>query len=235
MPKVSCILPTYNRAARLRERIVEMQIQSLRDWELIIVDDGSTDHTEELVTAAMARDPRIRYYKLEENSQSVTIPRNIGISWASGEFIAHIDDDVVHLPHKLEVLSQALDSDSDCVLVHGHRINLDERVGQSEHFKCSLWNPMNGPGIDGGQFMYRAKCYEQVPLVFARRACDWETAKALYSLGPFKVVNDTVCIYIWHDQNRSHFPITQTRPIIPSKFEKYFNQQTKFILDLRDV
>ncbi len=233
--KVSCILPTYNRHAWLGARLTDMQLQTMPDWELIVVDDGGDSELPTEIQNVIDSDSRIRYIKLKTNSKSVTIPRNIGISYATGDYIAHIDDDVEQYPHKLELLSKALDGNPDAVLVHGNRVNIDIRTHKSQLIRTGLWSPTNGPGIDGGQIMYRASVYTKIPLVFARRACDWEVAKAVFKLGNFINIDDVVCNYIWHYENRSNFSNTQTTTIYPAEFAEYFNKQSPYILDLRPV
>jgi len=97
-PLVSVITPTYNRADLLAEAISSVLQQSYRDLELIIVDNGSTDHTRTIVDSF--RDPRIRYF-YQGNSGSPVSPRNRGFSKARGDIICTLDSDDVWLPEKL--------------------------------------------------------------------------------------------------------------------------------------
>ncbi|MFA6097234.1 MAG: glycosyltransferase family A protein [Candidatus Paceibacterota bacterium] len=96
---VSVIIPTYNRASLLKRSIDSVLSQTFGDFEVIIVDDGSTDDTEEVVCGV--RDPRIKYIKYNEN-RGATAARNVGIRAARGEFIAFQDSDDEWLPEKLE-------------------------------------------------------------------------------------------------------------------------------------
>ena len=230
---VSCILPTYNRSERLKTRINEIISQTYFNWELIIVDDGSTDDTVKIVEPYL-RDVRIKYKKLHKNSGSVSIPRNVGISWSTGKYICHIDDDVVQRREKLEKLVSVLD-DVECVLAFGQRINYTEQTGERNSTSFTHWNPFETVGIDTGQIMYRSSVYESVPLVFCRRACDWELAKAIHHLGKFNSIPDIVCEYIWHGKNRSLDDSTKEKVIHPTEFKEEFNPNTKYILDLKDV
>ncbi len=99
-PKVSVIIPTYNRASYLKEAVQSVLDQTYRNFELIIVDDGSTDNTEEVV--ASFTDDRIRYIK-KNNEGHAGKTRNVGLENARGEYIAFLDDDDVWLPEKLEL------------------------------------------------------------------------------------------------------------------------------------
>ncbi|MDP3704046.1 MAG: glycosyltransferase [Candidatus Omnitrophota bacterium] len=101
MPTVSVITPTYNRAALVREAIESILAQTFADWEAVVVDDGSTDSTPEILRDYARRDPRIRVAR--QNNQGLTAARNHGLRLAQGEFIAFLDDDDLWLPEKLHV------------------------------------------------------------------------------------------------------------------------------------
>lgn len=98
-PLVSVIIPTFNRAHLLRRAIESVLQQSLGCWELIVIDDGSTDETPEIV--AGFRDPRIRYIHHGHNRGNAAA-RNTGIRLSSGKYVAFLDDDDEWLPDKLE-------------------------------------------------------------------------------------------------------------------------------------
>ncbi len=96
----SIILPTYNRAHRIKLAIQSIIDQQFVNWELIIVDDASIDNTEELIQPYLS-DSRIRYIKNERN-QERCVSRNIGVNAAKGDYICFLDSDDYHLPHHLE-------------------------------------------------------------------------------------------------------------------------------------
>ncbi len=98
-PLVSVVLPTYNRAYILSKAIESVLAQTYTNWELIIVDDGSTDTTREII--AGFSNPRIRYIKHEAN-KGLAAARNTGIRNARGKYIANLDSDDVWMPKKLE-------------------------------------------------------------------------------------------------------------------------------------
>lgn len=100
MPVVSIICPTWNRAYCLASAIRSVIDQTFKDWELIIVDDGSTDNTERVVRSFA--DTRIRYYKTAH--RGVGHARNYGIRKSHGGFITCQDSDDVSLPDRLEKL-----------------------------------------------------------------------------------------------------------------------------------
>ena len=100
MPTVSIITPTYNRAGFVGSAIEHILAQSFQDWELIVVDDGSTDATPEVVEAYRRRDPRIR--SVRQANAGLPAARNAGLRVARGEYVAFLDDDDRFLPEKLE-------------------------------------------------------------------------------------------------------------------------------------
>jgi len=99
-PKVSVIIPTYNRADLLPRAIKSVLSQTFQDFELIIVDDGSTDNTKEIVKSFQNKDERIKY--VYQDNQGESGARNTGLRESQGEYIAFLDSDDEWLPEKLE-------------------------------------------------------------------------------------------------------------------------------------
>jgi len=98
--KVTVIIPTYNRAYIISKSIESVLNQTYDNIELIIVDDGSSDNTEEVVNSF--NDDRIKYYKLKKNG-GTAVARNYGIDKATGEYIAFQDSDDIFRPNKIEL------------------------------------------------------------------------------------------------------------------------------------
>ncbi len=107
MPKVSVITPTYNRASLIGQTIESVLHQTYQNFEFIIIDDGSTDNTEEVVNRY--QDPRIVFVKQQSNG-GAPAARNAGIKIACGQYIAFIDSDDLWLPTKLAVQVRYLDT-----------------------------------------------------------------------------------------------------------------------------
>ena len=114
---ISIILPTYNGAGRIQEALLSVLGQSYLHWELLVVDDGSTDNTEELVKDLPCNEKRIIYIKNESNL-GIQQTLNKGLKEAKGEYIARIDDDDMWID-KDKLLKQVefLEKNKDCVLV----------------------------------------------------------------------------------------------------------------------
>lgn len=99
---VSIITPCYNAASVLSETIGSVRAQTYGEWEMLVVDDCSTDGSDKIAQEYARRDPRIRYLKTERPSGSPTVPRNLGLEAARGEYVAFLDADDLWLPEKLE-------------------------------------------------------------------------------------------------------------------------------------
>ena len=99
-PLVSVIIPTYNRARDLKEAVDSVLRQTYQNIEIIVVDDGSTDETHEIMNSFT--DQRIKYIK-KKNERHPGKTRNVGLQAAKGEYIAFLDDDDLWLPEKLEI------------------------------------------------------------------------------------------------------------------------------------
>ncbi len=99
MKKVSVIIPTYNRASKITASINSVLQQTYSELELLIVDDGSTDNTQEVIEAIA--DSRVRYIKLPQN-MGASGARNAGVAYAESDIIAFEDSDDLWRPEKLE-------------------------------------------------------------------------------------------------------------------------------------
>lgn len=102
MTEVSIITPCYNSEQFIADTIESVLEQTFQNWEMIIVDDKSSDNSVSIVKEYSKKDKRIKLICLENNSGSPTIPRNKGISIAKGRFIAFLDSDDLWSPTKLE-------------------------------------------------------------------------------------------------------------------------------------
>ncbi|HPC65278.1 MAG TPA: glycosyltransferase family A protein [Anaerohalosphaeraceae bacterium] len=114
MPKVSVIIPTYNQSRLLKETVGSVLAQTLSDLEVIVVDDGSTDNTQEVVS--QIPDARIRYYYTP--NRGVSAARNYGLTRAAGQYIAFLDHDDLWPDNFLEVMVRSLEKNTDYGLVY---------------------------------------------------------------------------------------------------------------------
>lgn len=131
-PSVSVIIPTFNRARLLQESVSSVVRQSHKDWELLIVDDGSTDGTEAAVRPLL-EDPRIRY--LKRPNGGVSRARNAGIKETSAPWVAFLDSDDVWLPSKLERQMADLEAAPGAVMGITHCAAVGADGGLVEEFR----------------------------------------------------------------------------------------------------
>ena len=104
-PFFSVVMPTFNRSNKISQTIESVLNQTFRNYEFIIVDDGSTDQTEEVVSRYTLKDPRIKYIKTK-NWGGPARPRNIGIKASKGSYVSFLDDDDIWYKNKLEVVNK---------------------------------------------------------------------------------------------------------------------------------
>ena len=123
MPKVSVVIPTYNLAHFIAEAIQSILGQTFSEFEVIAVDDGSTDNTKDVVNSF--KDPRIRY--IYQENHGVSAARNTGIQASSSEYIAFLDSDDVLMENALEKGAQVLERHPEVGFSYGQEYLMDER------------------------------------------------------------------------------------------------------------
>lgn len=134
MPIVSIIIPTYNRTAYLPQAIQSIKQQTIEDWELIIVDDGSTMDVRKVIQTHMS-DSRISLIRQEKTG--VSAARNRGVKEARSNFIAFLDDDDYWHPEKLEMHLNAFDSTPELSLTFSDAQMVDEAGNPTRRFQKS--------------------------------------------------------------------------------------------------
>jgi glycosyltransferase involved in cell wall biosynthesis len=169
---VSVVLPTFNRAELLPRSIRSILNQSHRNFELIVIDDGSTDSTETIV--AGIDDARVRYIRLDCNRGQATA-RNLGLAAGSAELVAFQDSDDVWLPHKLSRQLDILRNDADLAGVY------------SDLMRCNA---------NGARFVFKAPAlvvgsfFDDRPTLYQTYGLGIQTClfrkKALIDLGGFR-------------------------------------------------
>jgi glycosyltransferase involved in cell wall biosynthesis len=115
--QVDIVLSSYNRAHLIERAIASVRGQTYRHWRLLVVDDGSTDHTRRLMAALLAEDERIAYLPLQHGGLAQA--RNAGIAHSSAPFLTFIDADDEYLPEHLAVRVAYLVSHPEVDLLHG--------------------------------------------------------------------------------------------------------------------
>ncbi|MBE5978966.1 MAG: glycosyltransferase [Paenibacillaceae bacterium] len=160
MPKISVIMPLYNAEQFVSKAIESILQQSYKDFELLIVDDCSTDNSLDIVSKI--RDSRIKIVRNEKN-EGISFSRNRGLALASGEYIALMDDDDLTVPFRFDTQVNYLNVHSDIDVVGGRHCIIDE----NDQIIRTCGEPLNNPlyiradmmlydSVANGSAMFRA-------------------------------------------------------------------------------
>lgn len=138
-PLVSVVIPTYNRAKDLSRALASVRAQSFNDWEAIVVDNHSTDNTNEIIE--QLNDQRIKLFKVHNNG-IIAVSRNLGIRQASGKYVAFLDSDDWWKKEKLEESVKYLSAGAAVVY---HDLYLVHDENQKWFFKKTHTRDLNTP------------------------------------------------------------------------------------------
>ena len=132
IPSISIILPTYNRRKWLKKAIDSVVNQSFTDWEMLVVDDVSSDGTEEMMSEIERKNSKIKYHRIPvTNEPGIAKFLNYGINTARGQYIARIDDDDQwSCKDKLKIQHDFFEKNPDYVLIGGGVIVIDENENE---------------------------------------------------------------------------------------------------------
>lgn len=102
MPQVSVIMPCHNGGKYITDAVESVLNQTFTDFELLVIDDASTDNSVNIIEDFCKKDPRVKIFHTQKSTGFPATPRNVGIKNASGRYIAFLDADDIYLPTKLE-------------------------------------------------------------------------------------------------------------------------------------
>jgi glycosyltransferase involved in cell wall biosynthesis len=132
---VTVLIATYNRARYIADAILSVQAQTFTQWQIIVLDDASTDDTESIVRKLTEQDPRITYIKHAQN-KGIAGNRNAGLALAQSPYVAILDsDDLWTDPRKLEAQIAHLDSHTSCVAIGTQVSVIDENGTKTGEIK----------------------------------------------------------------------------------------------------
>jgi len=168
-PKISVVMPNYNRGAFLPEAIESILNQTFRDFEFIIIDDGSVDNSWEIIQKYSEKDTRIRAFKNDKNYH-IVYTRNRGISLSETDLIAFLDSDDVAMPERLEIQLEFMKNNLDCGVCGSNFEIINEKSELTGHKKF----PENDDDIKKSFFFFnpfgqntviiRKRCFDEVGL-----------------------------------------------------------------------
>jgi glycosyltransferase involved in cell wall biosynthesis len=157
--KVSIITPSYNSALYIKNTIASVQAQTLRDWEMIIVDDGSIDNSADIIRDIAINDSRIKLIQ-KENGGSASA-RNVGLQQAKGDYIQFLDADDTIAYDKLERQVELMDQKGLDVTYTDYKLTQSDGITHSQlmGFRLNLFKLLAGWGVFGTiplhAFLYR--------------------------------------------------------------------------------
>jgi len=225
MPKVSAIIPTHNRAEFLRSAITSVLNQTFQNFEIVIVDDASKDHTREVI--ANFNDTRIRVV-YNQVSKGDAGARNIGVMNSNCNYIAFLDDDDEWLPEKLKIQSDLLDNSPSEVggVCTGHFVveKMNGRV-------LSTHSPENGDlskenFITTSSIFLRRECFEKCGLFDESMptSSDYDMWIRISKNFSFKSIKKPLVKRYIHENSLTlnYEKMTKGREILFKKHEDYF-------------
>lgn len=216
-PLISIVVPAYNYARFLSACIDSILAQTYPNWELIVVDNGSTDNTQEILAKYI--DPRIRSFRIEINEGPVKAWA-LGYSHCRGDYFALLPADDLFLPTKLERQVQFLKENQQVNAV-GTYIREIDNEGKTPDTPCWIVDYINQPIDYTDLENWRWKHYfcipsalyskelcdraNSVPSDGLNNVCDWDFHVRLLGAGAvFSVMPEVLTCYRWHDSNTSH-------------------------------
>ncbi|SDB68209.1 glycosyltransferase family A protein [Butyrivibrio sp. INlla16] len=197
--KVSIVLPVYNGEKHVANSIESIMAQTYQNWELIVVNDCSTDSTLEICNGLANKDGRI---KVISNPVNLKLPNtlNAGFDAASGDYYTWTSDDNMYRPNAIEVLVNTLQSDSDLVMVYSDYTSIDGDGNIIAEGKLPDSQYIVMGNVCGACFLYTAEVAKKVGRYDANLflAEDYDYWMRIYRYGKVKHITDNLYLYRRH-------------------------------------
>ncbi|MNI22216.1 UDP-Glc:alpha-D-GlcNAc-diphosphoundecaprenol beta-1,3-glucosyltransferase WfgD [compost metagenome] len=220
MPDISVIIPTHNRSNFISHAIQSVLDQTYKDYEIIVVDDGSTDDTRERVKAF---GDRVRY--IYQRNQGPSAARNTGIRNAKGKYIAFCDSDDRFLPSKLEKQKEFVRKHRDCAFLYTHYYNVNDKgeilklrkpttCKNREHLQYCLFTRKFT--IRTSTLLVHRKCFQKAGLFNEKYwySQDWDMWLRLAAYYRGYCLEKPLSEYVLHKDNRSGLSVKVHHPEI---------------------
>ena len=167
MPRVSVVIPCYNTGKYLRQALDSVLAQTYPDWEVILVNDGSTDNSAQIAMEAQEQfGSRLKY--IYQSNRGLSATRNIAFANASGEFISFLDADDIYTPDRLQRGVEVLDADPSAGLVHSKVDRIDEDGNFLEHPPAPHRRYLSGRIA---RHIFTRKAHVLCPSIMFRKQC----------------------------------------------------------------
>ena len=201
MPKITVIIPAYNSMPYIMETLENLFQQTYQDFEVIVVNDGSTDKTQEYVSSL--NEPRLRL--INQTNQGCAVARNTGIYHAKGEYIAFLDDDDLWDTSKLEKQLHCIEQNPEIGLVYTWVEYIDERgkfTGKvyKDSVEGDVWQELTAHNLVecGSVPLVRRSCFETCGVFDASLGSaieDWDMWLRIANSHHFGVVKEILVYY----------------------------------------
>ena len=228
MTKISVVLPTYNGSRFLSEALESILSQTISDFELIIIDDCSTDETPKIIAEYAKKDARIQVITNKRNKQ-LPASLNIGFAVAKGKYLTWTSDDNRYIPTAFEEMLTVFDSYPETDFVYADMRIINE-VGQFiKNEKLKYPTALYNGCCIGACFLYRHSCFEQLGGYDETLFCaeDYEYWLRLYTNGKkFKKLNKILYEY---RQSSTSLTATKQKQVQQKTFEVKLNYWSKWI------
>jgi glycosyltransferase involved in cell wall biosynthesis len=238
MTEISVIIPTYNRGIFLSEAIQSVLAQTYKDYEIIVVDDGSTDDTKEQVRAF---GDQIRY--IYQENQGPSAARNMGIQNAKGKYIAFCDSDDRFLPTKLEKQMEFIRNNPECYMLYSWYYNVNEKgeitklrkpltCENQEHLQYCLFTRKFT--IRTSTVLVHKSCFEKAGLFNEKfwYSQDWDMWLRLAAYYHGYCVEEPLSEYWLHGDNRSSLSVKVHHPEIKESTLKLYGWNDEILAQL---
>lgn len=241
MTEISVIIPTYNRGNFTKEAIKSILAQTYKDFEIIVVDDGSTDDTKELVQAF---GDQVRYLYQENKGPSAA--RNLGILNAKGKYIAFCDSDDRFLPTKLEKQVDFIKNNPSCRFLYTWYYNVNEKgeitklrkpltCKNQEHLQYCLFTRKFT--IRTSTLLVHKSCFDKVGFFNENfwYSQDWDMWLRLAAYYQGYCLEEPLSEYWLHGNNRSSLSVRIHHPEIKEKTLKLYNWNDETFSELEQL
>ena len=242
-PKVSIILTSHNRPQLLTQAINSIFKQTIPDWELIIIDDFSTDNSVLDVLKEAKKDPRARVFRTNYDVDNIAVLWNLALDRVKGKYIAFLDDDNRKKPTFCEEMSDFLDKHNQFEAVACFNQIIKDNILTEEVWDnpkhVNKYNIINNNYVDSGCMMIRHSLINKIGWFDERlrTAEDWDYVKRIVlQTNGFGIIEKPLAEYRWHKENRMYRSesLGSQTDLRFIKFIKNYNSKLKILLFSQD-
>jgi glycosyltransferase involved in cell wall biosynthesis len=202
LPTLSIIIPSYNRAAIISKTIDSFIAQDYKNWEMLVVDDHSTDNTKDVIELYHQKDPRI-HYLLNERKKGAQGARNTGILHAKYDWVVLFDSDDIVYPNFLRRMVDEIDDNTDVVTCYARRVWIDgskttiEEWGGDGDIERLLLKGITYVNFD--DCLFRKLKLLKIGLLDEDCPCmqEWDTHIRLSKSCTYKQIKEPLMDYMW--------------------------------------